>query len=156
MSKDLKFLQSAFALAQIWSKDPSSKVAAVAVGDTPNLVAWGYNGFPPGIADTENRLFNREVKYSLVLHAEENALANATFPVRTLYVTHPPCQGCALRILGYRSVLRVVCAKPSPEFQDRWHASIKQTLALFEEAGVKYEEIDVWNSLPWTQQSPVP
>ena len=44
MSKDLKFLQSAFALAQIWSKDPSSKVAAVAVGDTPNLVAWGWCG----------------------------------------------------------------------------------------------------------------
>ena len=56
ISKDVRFLQTALAVARIWSKDPSSQVAAIAVGDTPNQVAWGYNGFPPGIADTHERL----------------------------------------------------------------------------------------------------
>lgn len=75
-------------MARIWSKDPSSQVAAIAVGDTPNQVAWGYNGFPPGIADTHERLTDRDTKYRLTRHAEPNALSNAWFPVRTLYVTH--------------------------------------------------------------------
>ena len=44
ISKDVRFLQTALAVARIWSKDPSSQVAAIAVGDTPNQVAWGYNG----------------------------------------------------------------------------------------------------------------
>ena len=86
---DRQFLAMAEAAAYIFSKDPSTRVGAIAVGTSNNQVAWGYNGLPPGIADTPERLENREVKYALTLHAEENALANAPFAVRTLYVTHP-------------------------------------------------------------------
>ena len=52
---DRKFL----ALAQhisTWSKDPSKQVGAVAVGNNRNILATGYNGFPKGIMDTEERL----------------------------------------------------------------------------------------------------
>ena len=79
---DIKFLRTATEIARIWSKDPSTKVAAVAVGEPRNQIAWGYNGFPPGIADTPARLAHRETKLSLTLHAEPNALANAEFPAR--------------------------------------------------------------------------
>ena len=38
------------------SKDPSTKVGAVVVAaDDRRKVAWGYNGFPPGIKDNEDR-----------------------------------------------------------------------------------------------------
>lgn len=135
-SKDIRFLKSALAIAAIWSKDPSSKVGCMAVGDTPNLVAWGYNGLPPGIADTPERLADREQKYALTLHAEENALTNATFPVRSLYVTHHPCAGCALRILAARSVRRVVY-RIDPQFEARWHESLSRARDLLREGGVE-------------------
>ena len=45
-----------------WSKDPSTKIGAIAVKDK-RLVATGYNGFPRGIEDTEDRWNNREEKY---------------------------------------------------------------------------------------------
>lgn len=140
-SKDIRFLRSTLALADIWSKDPSSKVCAIAVGDTPNLVAWGYNGFPPGIADTADRLADRTVKLALTLHAEENALANATFPVRELFVTHHPCgEKCAPRILAARSVERIVY-RIDDAFEARWQDSLAQARALFAEAGVEIEGV---------------
>lgn len=142
MSKDHRFLQTALAIASIWSKDPSSKVGCVAVGESPNQVAWGYNGFPPGILDTPERLNDRETKYSLTVHAEVNAMANASFDVRTLYLTHPPCSGCAVHILARRTVKRVVYIdNQDPAFVARWHISLEQSRALLNEGGVALEAI---------------
>ena len=61
-----------------WSKDPSRKIGAVAVGDKGQLLAQGYNGFPRGIKDTDERLNNREEKYKYVVHAEMNVIYNAS------------------------------------------------------------------------------
>ena len=55
-----------------WSKDPSSKIAAVIVNDERRILSTGYNGFPRGIADTEERLNDREQKYPRIVHAEMN------------------------------------------------------------------------------------
>lgn len=144
MTKDERFLMSARAIAAIWGKDPSTKVGCMAVGDTPNLVAWGYNGFPPGILDTPERLADRDTKLALTLHAEVNALSNATFPVRTLYVTHHPCATCALHILAARTVRRVVYARV-PEFESRWAESLEHAAALLREGGITVEGVDVCN-----------
>ena len=46
-----------------WSKDPSTKVGALIISEDRNIVSTGYNGFPRGIEDTEERLNNRELKY---------------------------------------------------------------------------------------------
>lgn len=137
---DEKFLRTAQQIAQIWSKDPSTQVGAVAVGATKNQVAFGYNGFPPGLADTGARLNDRELKLRLTLHAEENALANATFPVHTLYITHHPCDACALRILAARTVKRVVYLI-DPEFRDRWFDSVFRAENLLKEGGVVLEGV---------------
>lgn len=134
-SKDVRFLETAQAVAGIWSKDPSTRVGAVAVGETPNQVAFGYNGFPPGVPDTEARLNDRTAKYSLTLHAEVNALANAMFPVHTLYVTHHPCAQCALHILAARTVKRVVYAE-NKDLETRWRDSMAQARELLLEGGV--------------------
>ena len=139
-STDRKFLATAEAIAQIWSKDPSTKVGALAVGRSKNQVAFGYNGLPPGIFDSHERLHDREVKLALTLHAEENALANATFPVSTIYVTHHPCLGCVLRILAKRSVRRIVYIE-RPEFEARWAASLAEARVLLKEAGVMIEGV---------------
>ena len=62
---DRRFIQMAQLVAG-WSKDPSSKVGAV-ITRGKFVVAVGFNGFPQGIADTSERLNNREIKYPTIL-----------------------------------------------------------------------------------------
>lgn len=138
-SVDKRFIQTALALAEIWSKD-KTKVAAVAVGAQRNQVAWGYNGFPPGIRDSDFRLADRDTKLALTIHAEVNALINAKFDVETLYVTHAPCAKCALNILAYRTVRRVVYFSGG-ELGPRWAESLVQARAVLSEAGVALEGV---------------
>ena len=58
-----KFMVFAEAAATL-SKDPSTKVGAVAVNDDGIVVATGYNGFPRGVQDLEERLCERNLKYA--------------------------------------------------------------------------------------------
>ena len=60
-----------------WSKDPSTKVGCVVVGPDREIRSTGFNGFPQGIADTDERLSDRNLKYPLICHAEENAIMHA-------------------------------------------------------------------------------
>jgi dCMP deaminase len=135
---DHRFLGLAAHVAS-WSQDPSTKVGCVAVGETPNIVATGFNGLPAGIKD-DDRLLDRAWKYDHVVHAEMNALANATFPVKTLYVTQPPCHRCAVHILAARTVTRVVCTQ-TDDMLERWAESIEKTVSVFAEAGVLFERV---------------
>ena len=57
-----------------WSKDPSTQVGAIAVNPLGNVVAQGYNGFPRGIADSDERYNDREKKYKYIVHAETNCI----------------------------------------------------------------------------------
>lgn len=141
--KDARFLATAHAVAQIWSKDPSTKVGAVVVGDHPGQITIGYNGLPPGLDDTPKRLQTREIKYQLTMHAETNALANVVgFTPRTLYCTHPPCVRCALAILAARTVRRVVVPRPTGDFAYRWRDEMATAGSLLAEAGVELVLID--------------
>jgi len=45
---DQRYLKLAEEVAS-WSKDPSRKIGAVAVGAKGQVLAQGYNGFPRGI-----------------------------------------------------------------------------------------------------------
>ena len=127
-----------------WSKDPSTKVGAVVIArDDRRKIAFGYNGFGPGIADTSERLADRQLKYQLMDHAEENALHNATFDVRggTLYCTRHPCVRCARAIIS-RRIARVVTG-PLPEIEPgRWTEEIPMARDMLAEAGVEVVVID--------------
>jgi len=83
---DHRFLRLAEHIAQ-WSKDPSTKVGAVLTQGN-QVVGIGYNGFPRGVRDTDERYADRDTKYSLVVHAEVNAILMAGDRARgsTLYV----------------------------------------------------------------------
>ena len=45
---DKRYLDMADIVAS-WSKDPSTKIGAIAVGKKGQLLAQGYNGFPRGV-----------------------------------------------------------------------------------------------------------
>ena len=49
---DKRFLELAFHIAG-WSKDPSTKVGCVIVGEDREIRSTGFNGFPRGIDDDE-------------------------------------------------------------------------------------------------------
>ena len=74
---DKRFLALASHIAG-WSKDPSTQVGCVVVGPDREIRSTGFNGFPRGIEDSIARLENRELKYPLICHAEENAIMHAT------------------------------------------------------------------------------
>ena len=122
-----------------WSKDPSTKVGAVAVGRDRRDVALGYNGFPPGIADMDWRLEDRPTKYKLTQHAERNVLDNARFDLggATIYVTMFPCSECAKSLVS-RRVARVVC--PPAVDREPWSEDAVWTRLLLREAGIELVE----------------
>jgi dCMP deaminase len=106
---DKRFMDLAEHIAQ-WSKDPSTKVGAVLVNPyTKVVIGMGYNGFPRGVVDHEWRYTNRAVKYEYVVHAELNAILNATEKLdeAILYVTLSPCNECAKAIIQ-SGITRVV------------------------------------------------
>lgn len=131
---DRRFMRLAHEAAS-WSKDPDEKVGAIVVSPDRRQLGSGYNGFPPGIADTDERLKDKAIKNELMCHAEANALDNADRSVVgwTLYVTKPPCTRCALRIIS-RRVARVVC--PPMRGDSRWLQDQTAAQGYLLEAGV--------------------
>ena len=71
---DMRFLALAEHVSE-WSKDPSTQVGAVITHSrSKRVISLGFNGFPAGVEDTEERLEDRTTKYEMVVHAEQNAL----------------------------------------------------------------------------------
>jgi len=85
-------------------------VAAAIVKPNRRLVSIGYNGFATGVEDHRDRLENRDTKYELVVHAEDNALLTAERDVSgfTMYSTLMPCSRCAAKIIN-SGIKKVVC-----------------------------------------------
>jgi dCMP deaminase len=134
---DNRFLELADRIGA-WSKDPSTRVGAVIVRPDRTLVSVGYNGFPRGVVDTDERYKNREVKYQLVVHAEINAIITAKEPLDgyTLYVSPlHPCPQCAAAIIQ-TGIKRVVSRESG---RGDWKERLKLSQAMFNEAGVKLE-----------------
>jgi dCMP deaminase len=117
------------------SKDPSTQVGAVIVGVENDILATGYNGFAPGVPDTDER-WERPGKYDRVIHAEVNAIARAArrgtaLADSTIYCTHAPCCHCA-RVIIAAGITRVV-SYGSP---DGWSEDHEKAAEMFMESGV--------------------
>ncbi len=130
------------------SKDPSTQVGSV-IAQGKELLSLGFNGFPPGIAD-DSRLFVREDKYKLMVHAEMNALHRCSMPLgSTLYCFPlPPCSECAKHIISC-GIGRVVFPEwPAPK---RWQEDIDRAQAMMAEAGLRiapskpFQPAPVWD-----------
>ena len=134
-----RFLNLATHISQ-WSKDPSTKVGCVVVGPDHEIRSTGFNGLPRGIEDKDERLNNREIKYPMICHAEENAIMHAarigiSLKECTAYVTWPPCTRCA-RSLIQAGILTVIYPK-NTEIPDRWASDFELSMKMFKEAGIE-------------------
>lgn len=130
-SWDLRFLGLAQHVAG-WSKDPSTQVGAVIADSHHRIRSLGFNGFARGVKDTAERLNDRDTKYQLVLHAEENALAFAGDAEGcTLYVwPMPPCAHC-MSLAIQRGIARVVAPGV---IRPRWVDSVSLSFRVAQEA----------------------
>ncbi len=133
---DARFIELAKHIST-WSKDPSKGVGCVMVGKGREILSTGYNGFPRGVED-DCRLNDRFKKYPIIVHAEENAIINATrvgvsLKGSTAYVTWQPCSRCA-RMLIQVGVEEIVT--PACEVVERWKDDFEISEALLREAGV--------------------
>ena len=129
------------------SKDPNTKVGACIVNQEKKIVGIGYNGFPIGINDDEFPWGKSgeyvDTKYPYVVHAEPNAILNATSTLKncTIYVTLFPCCECAKLIIqsGIKEIV----------YMSDKNAKEESTIAskrLFAAAGVKlrlFKEMDI-------------
>lgn len=137
------------------SKDTSTKVGAVIIGPDREIVSTGFNGLPRGIADTPERISNRELKLKLVVHAEMNAILNAArtgacaLRGLTLYLAATdstgtvwggaPCTRCTVELI--QAGIAKIVTWPFKNVPSRWLEDITFACELLREAGVSYREV---------------
>ena len=141
---DIRFLELAKHISG-WSKDPSTKVGCVVVGEDREIRSTGFNGFPRGISDDNERLTDRNKKYPLICHAEENAIMHAarigvSLKGSTAFVTWPPCSRCARSLI--QAGIREVVYPSQKEIPERWIEDFTVSNGMLEEAGVLVRTID--------------
>ncbi len=120
------------------SKDPNSKVGAVIVNSDHHIVGTGYNGFVAG-AREELFSWSREgewldTKYPYVVHAEANAILNATtsnLKGCRIYTTLFPCNECAKKI-AQKKIQEVIYLSDKYREEDFHLASLR----IFEATGI--------------------
>jgi dCMP deaminase len=141
---DLAFFEECQTIAKR-SKDPSTKVGACIVRPDKTIAAKGYNGFPRGMLDSEERYANREEKYSRTVHGEMNAILTAREPLHgcTLY-TWPfaPCERCAVMVIQ-TGIVEVVAPVLPEHLRERWQASLEKTADYLTECGVRLRLVDL-------------
>lgn len=135
------------------SKDPNTRVGAFVIGPDNEILSGGFNGLPRGIADTPERLNNRDLKLKLIVHAEMNALLSAArtgtrIKGSTLYIActddtgeiwgGPPCTRCCVEAIQV-GIGEVVTFPFKAE--SKWLDDIAMSKMLLSEARIMYREI---------------
>lgn len=129
------------------SKDPKTQVGACIVSPDNKIVGIGYNGFPKGISDDifpwKDQGDFLETKYPYVVHAEANAILNASQNLEDckLFVTLFPCNECT-KLIIQSGIKELIYVSNKDEGKDFQIASRK----MLEKAQVKLRQIS-WESL---------
>lgn len=142
---DQRFIDLA-RLVSGWSKDPRKKVGAVITNPNRSVASLGYNGFARGMSDWKGFYADKQVKLARIIHAEVNAILNATSTLDgcTLYVwPFMVCERCAVQVIQV-GITRVV--SPVSWVSSSWAQEHRLAEAYFREAGVEVTVLD--NNIP--------
>ena len=154
MNWDELFIRQAMLIA-LKSKDPSTKVGCVIVGQDNAVLSMGFNGFPRGVEETYLNRWERPAKYLWIEHAERNAIYNAArhgikISGAKAYFNFDPvtgiCEGCA-RGLIQAGIVEII--GPDIPFRGKGegaHYETSLTPIMCKEAGVKIRTVK-WNLL---------
>lgn len=137
MTWDDYFMIQAFAAA-VKSKDSRQKVGCVVVGPFNNILTTGFNGFPRGVTENDERMLDKVTKLQFIAHAERNAMDQAarhgiSLHGSTMFVTKHPCNECAKSIIQ-AGIRRVVC--PPLDSDSSWTESSRLAKTMLDEAEV--------------------
>lgn len=137
MTWDDYFMIQVFAAA-VKSKDSRQKVGCVVVGPFNNILTTGFNGFPRGVTENDERMLNKATKLLFIAHAERNAMDQAarhgiSLHGSTMFVTKHPCNECAKSIIQ-AGIRRVVC--PPLDEGSSWTESSRLAKTMLDEAEV--------------------
>ena len=131
-------------LAARRSKDPNTQAGACIVSQDNIIISTGYNGMPKGCSDDEfpwDRKGENEAatKYPYVVHAELNAILNASgrdLRGSRIYVALFPCNECAKAIIqsGIKEVIYL---------SDKYHDTMLNLVSkrMLSAAGVKFTQM---------------
>jgi len=136
--KAIKYFKLAQTTANLFSKDPSTKVGCILLApESLQVLSLGYNGMPRNIDETDPSRWERPIKYSYVEHSERNCLYNAcrsgvctnnSIAITTLF----PCCDCC-RALIQSGVKTIVTLEPDMS-NPRWGSDFGISKIMIEES----------------------
>lgn len=134
-SWDCWFMSQAYMIA-LKSKDQSTKVGSIVVGEDHEPLTSGYNSFPRGAVDNLPERQERPLKYEYFEHAERNAIYNAArhgarLLGSTMYVTMFPCMDCARGIIN-SGISEVVYHAENPRNQNLSQNQVRSQKLMIE------------------------
>lgn len=139
--KAIKYFKLAKYQADLFSKDPSKKVGALFLApESYQILSMGFNGFPRKIDETKLERWERPIKYSLICHAETNAIYNACRHGTPLnksicIVTYFPCTDCAKGLIQV-GIDKLVTIEPDLK-SEKWKSEHQMSIEMFEEVGIE-------------------
>ncbi|MFA6800539.1 MAG: dCMP deaminase family protein [Acholeplasmataceae bacterium] len=129
-------------LSAMRSKDPDTQVGACIVNQDKRIIGIGYNGFPKGCDDSDFPWSKQgalcETKYPYVVHAEANAILNATTSLKgsKIYVTLFPCNECA-KLIIQSGIAEIIYESNKYEHTETHQAAMK----MLDAAGILLRQI---------------
>jgi dCMP deaminase len=143
-----EFLAMAYEVATK-SPDPSSQNGALIVSPGGQLLTEGWNTFPHGVELSEDRLNDRQTKYKYIEHAERNAIYAHTWDHNfistdglTMVCPWAACFDCARAIIQSKIRRVITHRERMDQTAERWGDNIKTSIAMLEEAGVRFDYFD--------------
>lgn len=130
-------------LSALRSKDPDTQVGACIINQDKRIIGIGYNGFPMGCSDDQFPWQKKgalvETKYPYVVHAEANAILNATTSLKgsKIFVTLFPCNECS-KLIIQSGIKEIVFESNKYEHTETHQAAIK----MLDAAGVTYRQVE--------------
>jgi len=148
------------------SKDRSTQVGAIIVGQNHNILSTGFNGFARGVAEYERDIWGkiytrleeieklkdietrhtRPDKYLWTVHAEANAIYNAArhgvaLDGSRIYIDWYPCARCAGAIIQSGIINIIIDYRNGSEretyWNERWKDDMDISKTMLKEAKIK-------------------
>lgn len=142
IERHLKFLKAAYTLS-LQSPDQSTQNGSVIVDESDRIVGEGFNVFPTGVQETEER-WERPLKYQYIEHAERNAIYDAakrgnSTDGLTMYCPWSACVDCARAIIqsGIKTLVGHENIRAKVRSNDKWLVQIGIADEMLKEAGVE-------------------
>lgn len=156
LERDVYWLARAYLYGQAHSVDRSRKIGCLIVRGG-KVVARGWNRFPPGVQDREER-HERPAKYLWTEHAERVALSEALLASQsvygtTMYIPWFPCADCARGII--EAGISTVVVSGLPDLSDPTYGqSFSVATIMLAEASVTVRVVP--GAVPVQERKPDP